>query len=127
MAFYMSRPSEPYSTHLKQILMENSKDVGNCREWKGHINKDGYGGYTTRNPTNGTRYTLAVHRLAYFLYTEWRPALQKNIHVSHRCNNKLCLRVDHLSYEPACINAQRTSCQDQGACFTHTPFRDCIL
>ncbi|KAI8516305.1 hypothetical protein Bbelb_048860 [Branchiostoma belcheri] len=53
-------------------------------------------------------FNLGLLPLAYFVNSNW-PALNPHIHV-----RKLCIRMDHLSYEPPAINAQRTRCLTDG-------------
>ncbi|KAI8511908.1 hypothetical protein Bbelb_110080 [Branchiostoma belcheri] len=83
--FYRYRPTEPYLTQLKELLNRRSADMSVCRLWTGYVDKDGYGSYVARPPMGG-KFTLQVHRLSYFLHSNW-PALDPHIHVSHRCHS----------------------------------------
>lgn len=48
--------------------------------------------------------------------------------ISHLCHNKMCLNVDHLSYELKIINLQRKHCVSiGGACIGHTGYANCIF
>ncbi|KAI8516547.1 hypothetical protein Bbelb_051280 [Branchiostoma belcheri] len=59
--------------------------------------RKGYG--TTKSYFDDTRFTLSVHCLRFFIHTKQR--LTSAMHVSHLCHEKLCLNIEHLSYQPA--------------------------
>lgn len=111
----------------KVILLQrisNVRKVGKCRVWGGNSKtSDGYGFimYIFR----GVNKKLTVHRLKYFLKTDCK--LLKSMDVSHLCHNKLCIRSDHLSYEPHRINCKRNICKSNGECEGHRGYRPCIL
>ncbi len=84
-------------------------------------------GYGIRTFTfRGLRYThVRVHRLMYFLITGDHDLLDTNLHVSHKCHHKTCIRYTHLSLEQASVNNNRQICRYEG-CSGHEQYGDCI-
>ena len=74
----------------------------------------------------GRRIRLRVHRLIFYLLNDLNP-LDPQIHVSHLCNSKTCINIDHLSYEPAVVNIKRNGCFSNNRCFGHVGFANCII
>lgn len=109
---------------LRHALSDKSAPYGECVVWTGPTDKYGYGIH--RVIVGGKRLKLLVHRLAYFI--EKSPIeLSPCIHVSHLCHNKLCINLDHLSYESNSVNNARKVCQANGECTGHRGFRRCIF
>ena len=48
-----------------------------------------------------------------------RAEIKKNMHSSHRCDNSLCVIVEHLTIESAVVNRNRKSCAAAKKCFGH--------
>jgi hypothetical protein len=63
-------------------------DEYGCRVWQGATDHDGYGLNRFR------RKVWAVHDLVYFIF---RGDLPKGMVLSHRCRNKACCNLSHLS------------------------------
>ena len=95
----------------------------NCHNWLGEI-ADGYP--CIRVKFRERRMRIRVHRLIFYLLNDAIP-LDPKIHVSHLCNNKICVNIEHLSYEPCVINAQRNTCFTSRKCFGHADFKNCIV
>lgn len=97
-------------------LLARYRVVGDCWEWTGEIDKDGYGrGWV---PELG-RIRLA-HRL---LYEAHRGPIPAGLQLDHVCRNRRCVNPDHL--EPVtqqenirrsdgvqAINARKTACHN---------------
>lgn len=93
-------------------------DNRNCYIWQGDVSN----GYPSlRTMFRGKRIRIRVHRLFYYLLNGAHP-LDPLIHVSHLCNNKMCVNIAHLNYEPAVVNAQRNTCFANNRCFGHAGF-----
>ena len=80
------KPNMDKSEMLEWILKNTDKD-GDCLVWNGPKHKVGYGsiGYEGE-----TRYS---HRLTWFLNFGKIP---KGLQVLHKCDNRLCVNVNHL-------------------------------
>ena len=95
-----------------------------CTLWNGPVNRDGYGFVTVT--FRGCRKILTAHRLAYYI-SHSSHYLIPNMHVSHLCHNKLCVNLQHLSYESDSVNKKREICKHEGECKGHRGHRRCIL
>jgi hypothetical protein len=111
-----------YKTVLKRHT--HIFNPGLCHIWTGPQNKDDYG--FVRVMFRGVRKNVCAYRLAYFLATDCRP-LSEEFHVSHRCHNKLCVNVSHLSLELSNVNRKRDICRDDGECYGHRGHAMCIF
>jgi hypothetical protein len=103
---------------------------GQCLVWRG----------TTRS-SHGTLYgvlcckvhdqwkTEYVHRLALIFHKGWtlEDVADRGLDVSHLCHNPLCVRPEHLSYEPHWVNRNRTKCVSLNICQKHADHLDCML
>lgn len=65
----------------------NLRIMSDCVEWKGFINRSGYGSTYYQ----GVRIT--VHRMIWRLK---RGPIPNGMYVLHSCDNKKCYNVDHL-------------------------------
>ncbi len=66
--------------------------LGNCIEWDGSRQADGYGQLTVQG-SNGVWTTLRVHRLVWEIF---HGPIPPGMCVCHHCDNPPCIRVDHL-------------------------------
>ncbi len=116
-------------------INENSEiqDDSGCIHWTKSTSSAGYPHMKLGKPLNTIfkdkpynpghlKYNFAKH-----IILNWNT-----FHMSHRCHNKICINVDHLSYEPASVNKSRDFCKMAKACsenhgFEGEKYRNCIL
>lgn len=95
-------------------LVARTVQNGECMEWQGNKDKDGYGEVRRR----GVR--KKAHRLSFLLYY---GALTPGLQVMHSCDNPSCINPKHLS-EGTCADNMRDKAK-KGRCaqqlITHCP------
>ena len=108
---------------LSSAINKRTKFVENCKIWTGLCTSDGYG--LLRIQFRGKRIKVKVHRMVFFLSNS--HGLTPRMHVSHICHNRLCLSLNHLSYEPQRVNNSRLRCKNESECCGHYAFARCLL
>lgn len=125
---------EDYGKKLenRSIIAQN----GACRLWTGTVKKckaSNYGVLYCLVPPQNQWKQLYVHRLAYIFHhgLTLDAIRQDDMHVSHLCHNSLCIKPEHLAFEPDYVNAYRRTCVNLGHCSGHdygnVTFPDCML
>lgn len=115
--------TEAEASHCMRLLQRHSYSSISCHLWFGAKNKDGYG--VICFPFRGKRVTVTTHRLTFYLNNNF-PHMA-SLHVSHLCHQKACIRIEHLSLEPANINNKRKNCLNCGECTGHYGYKQCLL
>ncbi|KAI8521380.1 hypothetical protein Bbelb_011340 [Branchiostoma belcheri] len=125
--FFDKRPSAETEAKLRaRIAQRSAASSGGCLTWTGARSRRGYGRMRVRG-TGGDEQEVSPHRVAFFLCSD-RPNLDTNMHVSHLCNNKVCVNPGHLSYEEGVVNQQRKNCFSEGRCSgNHPGYPNCII
>jgi len=72
---------------LEDVLRNTTLNSGNCMEWNGAVNKDGYAACAAYGLFKST----ALHREVFMLYTGESPEV-----VMHECDNPRCINPTHL-------------------------------
>ena len=62
---------------------------GNCWEWTGFKDRDGYGRFYTNNTLDKGKRSFRAHRISYFLLNNDDP---QNKLICHECDNPSCVR-----------------------------------
>lgn len=108
--FYSKDASSLILARIACRLEEKSvTDTRQCKIWQGEKDRNGYG--ILRLTVAGKGISFTVHRLAYFVGFKSKLHLQPEVHVSHCCHNKVCINVEHLSYEGSGVNNARNICR----------------
>lgn len=90
------------------------EQVGECKLWNGHLDKDGYGSFYFRKKNR------RAHRVAYYLQNGGIP---DDLVIDHICRNRNCVESTHLktvtklentmenSKSVGAINKAKTTCK----------------
>ena len=103
----------------KQALLDRilQKSVVNpktgCREWTGEVIVNGYGKISFGSRTKGKRRCVKAHRVHWMLRNHVLP---RDIYVLHKCDNRLCVELDHLFIGTAADNTQDMFDQGRAHC-----------
>ena len=106
-----------YSAKLKEgsTIGENQ----DCIIWTKAKNSCGYGVIKYKSPSDFSWKTVNVHRLSFVVFNKKMFADVKNYDVSHLCNNKLCIKKEHLYAETRAQNRKREICVNRNICNGH--------
>lgn len=121
-------PDSMCADYLDRINTKTrNSDTNSCILYLGRTKKTGYGIIDFKYP--GKRFVpVHVHRLRYMIEQKSLHLNPPENHVSHLCHNRICVNIQHLSFEPPSINNSRQNCYSEKRCKQdHFPYPDCIL
>lgn len=75
------------NTTLLALLLDNATPNGDCLEWMGQYSNSGYG----HKSIMGRKFL--IHRLVYLIHN---GPLPKGVCVLHKCDNRKCIKYEHL-------------------------------
>lgn len=90
-----SSPEEAIQTYIEQ--------VGDCIEWTGYRDPNGYGHIMAMRPETGKETSWLTHRYAWTLANGPIPG---GMEIDHECHNHACLNLAHLRLATRKQNAE---------------------
>lgn len=106
-------------TPIKERLLANSEQQGECRVWTSRTNKYGYGVLTIGSRTDNTRKVgYQAHKAAYETYNGDIP---EGMLVRHTCDNRPCINHNHLIIGTPTDNSQDRLMRGDGYKLIKTP------
>jgi len=81
--------------HVKRTLADYPPPTPQptlCRLWQGAVDRDGYGVFTRKHQGDKRLYKR-VHR---WVWEQAMGPIPEGLVVRHRCDNRVCFRLDHL-------------------------------
>ncbi len=134
MAFSNENSEFSMSDQFAEEIMEKlskktiNSDRNDCILYTGRHDRYGYGVIDIKFPSSSRYRPMNVHRLRYMIHVKLTKLSPSQYHVSHLCNNKLCVNISHLSFEPPHINSSRQNCFSENRCLKcHHPHQDCLI
>ena len=129
--------SDMWAADYQDKLNNSSEKCAGCDcvLWKGSTEKGkrvNYGQICAKVKMTSTGsyeyHTMKVHRLQYMVMIKDSAQLkEEGMHVSHLCFSHLCIKPQHLSYEPGNVNNSREACKSESHCYGHDSYKDCIF
>lgn len=113
--------------YIAKIIANCIATEHGCLEWQ-KCTKQGYGvirySFLKRNNSKHSGLT-SPHKLIYMLAHDLRY-IEPDRECSHRCGNRLCCEVDHITLESKSNNSQRTTCHKRKVC-SKEHYPECII
>ena len=99
------------SEKVKARFWDKVNKADGCWEWKGGVDRDGYGRLRVRTPDGGHK-TFLVHRIAWELSF---GTIKDGLWVLHHCDNRKCCRPEHLHLGTHQDNMDEMRCRKRAA------------
>jgi hypothetical protein len=126
-AFNFNLVSPAYKQTLYHRFERKSEQINGCRVWTGAKNSSGYPQTKIKDPESGENIVLSVHRVVFGLQSN-RNIDNPGYQVSHLCHNRACIQYNHLNFETAATNTQRSrQCVPNRACEGHVNEPNCLF
>ena len=92
-----------------------------CLVWSGCVNKAGYGQFRFKDPRDraGAWFRTCTARKMAVMISRKCLDIEPKFHASYLCNNKLCVKTDHINMEESYVDNGRKSCFDRSICSGH--------
>jgi len=88
---------------MKDRFWSKVDKTGDCWVWTASINQRGYGQFKIYDRGNGKQKVMETHRIAWLLENSDIPV---GMQICHKCDNPLCVRLEHLFLGTPKDNAQ---------------------
>jgi len=75
-----------------------------CWEWRGALDKEGYGRLYTHVADNGVVRMVGAHRLSWEIH---KGPISKSLQIDHLCRNRKCVNPGHLEPVTCAVNIRR--------------------
>lgn len=103
--------------YVRRYIAERSRQNGECIEWTGQIG--GQGRPMANLPRHGAkRRSLYAYRVVWAIE---RAPLPAGIHICHRCDNPICINIEHLFLGTPALNTRDKISKGRSHIYCYSP------